>query len=445
MFQQTFGSVTIKTEEMPKRGNCLRASLPDGAFILMDYCGMDPQLVPDGITSYCFGNKLILVIRKADMTEEDCRTAASAPLVLAIHPYPCVQFSLKVGDVWQSAAPVLPHCFRWMNDENAPVDEAVFLFADTHDSEYMLCRSVELPRKVQDFLQKSLNESRQFLALEQVTAELRSKGDSDPDRDFFDYLCDICRKKTADFSKQAQSAAPDAITDGIYVEIDGQNKQVKVRQDPHQEAAAPTDPGQQSPPDNRGQQPFAANPGQQPPPDNRGQQPFAANPGQQPPPDNRGQQPFAANPGQQVPPATPGQQAPAMSDEVRRYYDLAQQGNADAQYNLGVCYEQGDGVPQDYRQAAFWYTRASQQGNAKAMYNLGVLHYNGTGMPKSKKTAASLFREAAEKGDMYAQYNIGVAYYNGDGVPRDVKRATEWFRKAASQGHQEAINVLGSK
>jgi TPR repeat protein len=53
-----------------------------------------------------------------------------------------------------------------------------------------------------------------------------------------------------------------------------------------------------------------------------------------------------------------------------------------AQYNLGLMYGKGWGVPQDYAEAAKWYRRAAEQGYAKAQYNLGVMYYNGEGVPQ---------------------------------------------------------------
>ena len=50
---------------------------------------------------------------------------------------------------------------------------------------------------------------------------------------------------------------------------------------------------------------------------------------------------------------------------------LANQGDASAQYNLGVLYQQGQGVPQDYAEAVKWYRKAADQGDASAQYNLG--------------------------------------------------------------------------
>ena len=64
---------------------------------------------------------------------------------------------------------------------------------------------------------------------------------------------------------------------------------------------------------------------------------------------------------------------------AQRYRQAAEQGNADAQYNLGVCYDEGLGVPQIHREAAEWYRKAAEQGHAAAQHNLGVCHSSGEG------------------------------------------------------------------
>ena len=60
--------------------------------------------------------------------------------------------------------------------------------------------------------------------------------------------------------------------------------------------------------------------------------------------------------------------------------DLSEQGNAEAQFNLGLIYYLGDGIPRDYKEAVKWYTKAAEQGNADAQYNLGVMYYIGEGI-----------------------------------------------------------------
>ena len=61
-----------------------------------------------------------------------------------------------------------------------------------------------------------------------------------------------------------------------------------------------------------------------------------------------------------------------------------EKGDAATQYNLGFMYSKGQGVAQDYRQAAKWYQKAAEQGNYKAQYNLGGLYYYGQGVKKNK-------------------------------------------------------------
>ena len=72
---------------------------------------------------------------------------------------------------------------------------------------------------------------------------------------------------------------------------------------------------------------------------------------------------------------------------LREWTPLAKQGNADAQFNLGVMYDKGQGVPQDYKTAVKWYSLAAEQGLAAAQYNLGFMYYNGKGVPQNYRSA----------------------------------------------------------
>jgi hypothetical protein len=84
-----------------------------------------------------------------------------------------------------------------------------------------------------------------------------------------------------------------------------------------------------------------------------------------------------------------------FSAAVSAFMPLAQQGDARAQYNLGVLYLQGAGVPQDVRQAAQWFHRAAAQAESKAQYNLGLLYATGTGVPRDEGAAYIWFTLAA--------------------------------------------------
>jgi TPR repeat protein len=123
---------------------------------------------------------------------------------------------------------------------------------------------------------------------------------------------------------------------------------------------------------------------------------------------------------------------------------LAEQGVAEAQWNLGLVYYNGLGVPQDYKQAAEWYRKAADQGFAKAQHNLGWLYEFGEGTPQDYKQAAEWYRKAADQGDAGAQNDLGTLYANGNGVPQLHSEAVKWYRQAADQGFAAAQYNLGS-
>ncbi|HEY6023801.1 MAG TPA: tetratricopeptide repeat protein, partial [Pseudolabrys sp.] len=83
---------------------------------------------------------------------------------------------------------------------------------------------------------------------------------------------------------------------------------------------------------------------------------------------------------------------------LRLIRPLADQGNAEAQYNLGVMYVAGKGVPRNGEEAAKWFRLAGDQGYAPAQYNLGVMHGSGLGVPQNFGEAAKWYRLAADQG-----------------------------------------------
>src|SRR5207302_1022097 len=101
------------------------------------------------------------------------------------------------------------------------------------------------------------------------------------------------------------------------------------------------------------------------------------------------------------------------------YRPLADQGNAVAQYTLGLMYANGQGVPQDYGEAAKWFRLAAEQGEATAQFNLGVLYHSGRGVSQNDAEALKWYRRAADQGHASAQGNLGFMYSIGQGVPQD--------------------------
>jgi TPR repeat protein len=128
---------------------------------------------------------------------------------------------------------------------------------------------------------------------------------------------------------------------------------------------------------------------------------------------------------------------------LRLIRPLANDGDAAAQFNLGLMYMTGQGVQQDSAAAAIWFQKAAEQGYAFAQSNLGVLYRDGQGVQQDSAAAAIWFRKAADQGDAVAQYLLGDQYAKGAGVSQDFNEAVIWFQKAAEQGHPIAMLNLG--
>src|SRR5215471_9458253 len=122
--------------------------------------------------------------------------------------------------------------------------------------------------------------------------------------------------------------------------------------------------------------------------------------------------PVAAGPGEDaMAAAARGDYATA----VRLLRPLADQGDAQAQYNLGVLYDNGQGVPQNDAEAMKWYRKAAEKGHARAQQNLGTMYANGQGVPQNYTEAMTWFRKAADQGHAGAQQSLGSMYFNGQG------------------------------
>ncbi len=94
---------------------------------------------------------------------------------------------------------------------------------------------------------------------------------------------------------------------------------------------------------------------------------------------------------------------------------LAEQGDADAQYLVGLMHDDGQGMPADASVAAHWYRLSAEQGYAPAQNNLGALYFAGHGVGRSSSEAARWFRLAAEQGFAAARSNLGVLQASGRG------------------------------
>jgi len=118
------------------------------------------------------------------------------------------------------------------------------------------------------------------------------------------------------------------------------------------------------------------------------------------------------------------------TDRLSKARQLAERGDADAQYELGEAYYEGQGVPRDYAEALGWFRKAADQFHLYANTHLGNMYERGEGVPADRAEAVRYYSRAAD---------IAIAYCESEGLrgwdPDWVMGAVD---KGAEHGHTEA-------
>ncbi len=159
-------------------------------------------------------------------------------------------------------------------------------------------------------------------------------------------------------------------------------------------------------------------------------------------------------------------------DEFTELATKAEQGDVDAQYNLGAMYGNGIGTPLNFVYGLMWVNIATsnghkdtsvgrellsnamtakgvaqaeklalvyfnpEQADADAQFNFGHMYKKGAGVLQSDKTAVKWYNLAAEKGNANAQFFLGGMHSLGHGVPQNVIYAWMWTNIAAANGYK---------
>lgn len=108
------------------------------------------------------------------------------------------------------------------------------------------------------------------------------------------------------------------------------------------------------------------------------------------------------------------------------------QAMADPMADATSAYDAGD-----YAKAAKLFSPLAEKGNVEAQYILGVMYRAGRGVPQDFKAAKKWYQLAAEQGNALAQFNLGWMYASGKSVPRDNVRARMWFNIAIANANEE--------
>jgi TPR repeat protein len=105
--------------------------------------------------------------------------------------------------------------------------------------------------------------------------------------------------------------------------------------------------------------------------------------------------------------------------DLNKIREAAARNNPAGQTYLGMAYALGHGVPQDFKEAAFWFQKAADQDYGPGCNSLAVLYDEGKGVQKNEVKAFDLYLRAAVRGVVSAQTSLGIKYANGQGVPRN--------------------------
>ncbi len=132
----------------------------------------------------------------------------------------------------------------------------------------------------------------------------------------------------------------------------------------------------------------------------------------------------------------------AETEALMRLRAAAEQGDVEAQWQLGCLHASGNGVPQDKTEAMRLFRKAAEQNHLGAINMLGLMFEHGDGIPKDEAEAARWFQQAADLGYYAAQLNLGEMCADGRGVPKDLVQASIWLKLSAEKGTKDAAISL---
>jgi TPR repeat protein len=120
----------------------------------------------------------------------------------------------------------------------------------------------------------------------------------------------------------------------------------------------------------------------------------------------------------------------------------ASNGLFDAIYQLGLLYEKGRGIVQDYRMACLLYSQANEKGHPESIYRLGIAYQHGLGVDTNISEAIDCYTKAAELGNNESQYKLGKLYDTGELVGKEPLKALNWYTKAYLNGNYAVTKDL---
>ena len=130
---------------------------------------------------------------------------------------------------------------------------------------------------------------------------------------------------------------------------------------------------------------------------------------------------------------------PPASPQFRALLAKAQEGDIQAQNEVGICLATGRGVQKAPAEAVRWWTLAAEKGFADAQFNLALAYDSGHGVARNAAQAADFYKKAADQGIVAAMYNLAELEGTGNGVPMNLAEAAHYYEAAAQKGHAHSL------
>ena len=132
-------------------------------------------------------------------------------------------------------------------------------------------------------------------------------------------------------------------------------------------------------------------------------------------------------------------------DKAHYFIDSAEDGDAESQYMMGVFFYNGtEGAQKNKKEAVAWYNKAAKQGHVNAQFNLGLCYDIGDGVIENDKKAVYWYNKAAKQGHAKAQNNLAGMYALGEGVKKDNIKAYAFYLNAKHNGYKVPKKIIDS-
>lgn len=128
---------------------------------------------------------------------------------------------------------------------------------------------------------------------------------------------------------------------------------------------------------------------------------------------------------------------------IKEWKQGAEQGDPKSQYELGLSYAKGEGVPKDEAEAVKWYRKAAEKNEGASQNNLGLMYSEGRGVLKDDNEAAKWYYRAARNGSLSGIFHLALSYEKGRGVPQSYNVAAITYLEAAKRGYAPAQANVG--